>query len=343
MTQPTLPIKNKSDFGTYWGDSLLNVDEERNLPIIEKLLWERDVIFLIGKEKVGKSIFVLQLASSISSGEDFLDTFKILHSLPIWYIQAEGKRLATVKNLKSMMKVVSLNPDNFFHTYAPAIKLNTPQGYNKLLSLLNVLPATPRVIFIDPLYKTVKGSLKDEEVAVNWTDNIALLADRCNATIFVTHHVHRSYRLDDGSFAEEGDDAIFGSFIWKAFCDHVFLLRRHKDRGLTLSCDTQRSAEVEERLDLQLVQPSPLYFELKGTKTPCEELVKYHITQSDKGLCSEELVNLIKLSRASIMNALRSLYSKQEITKDLSGKRPVLYSVNKTQVPLSPVLPSSSV
>ena len=73
----------------------------------------------------------------------------------------------------------------------------------------------PRVIFIDPLYMCMEGSLSDDLAARTASKNIRVLNEVFGCSNMITHHEHRQIRAKktDG-YVVEGDNAVMGSFVW---------------------------------------------------------------------------------------------------------------------------------
>ena len=139
-------------------------------------------------------------------------------------------------------------------------------GLNHLITLINEAKISPDVIFIDPLYMSMLGSLSDDLAARATGRNIRRLGKLFGASIVLVHHEHRPVRRQkDSTIIDEGDNAVMGSFVWKAFVNHLIQLRLRQDKLRELSCSTQRNCRVIENMELELVQPNPLYYRIWGT------------------------------------------------------------------------------
>jgi len=105
------------------GHELISLPAEDNNYIIDKLLWENQIIVLMAEQKAGKSLLSLQMACALSCGEAFLDEFEVNKETRILYIQAEGDRYETINRLKNMTGKggINWNPDNFYHMFPAAL------------------------------------------------------------------------------------------------------------------------------------------------------------------------------------------------------------------------------
>ena len=152
-----------SEHGFYTGEQLINLPESISKPLVDKLIYERDVVILSGKEKSGKSVFAQQLAFALGSGEPFLSSFKS-HQSCVVYIQLEGKRSETRQRVNAMKQGVSWHSTNFNLVYEPGLSINTDQGLELLVhkidkGLIDNNIASPKLIVFDPLYMCVHGDL----------------------------------------------------------------------------------------------------------------------------------------------------------------------------------------
>ena len=318
-----------SDYGIFWGKDVLKVAPHKREPIIEHLLWEGDTVFIIGREKVGKSIFALQMACSLTSGEDFLDTFKIKREHHIVYVQTEGKRYETQERLDNMIYGIRCDLNNFTHIFLPNIALDTTQGIDDLENMLSDNGRKPDVVFIDPLYMSMMGDMKDAKAARAWIGNVRKLVGKYNAALVITHHAHRQKRAKDGSIINDGDEAVYGSFIWKAFADHMFMMNRG-DKVYTLSCDTQRSAKVVNKISFVLHHPRPLLFTIEDQEANTKSIMVYKYIQIEKSIDADSLMHKLNLPRATLYRALRRLLTTKMIVKGHS--RPVVYTLPKDPI-----------
>jgi len=318
----------KSEFGIFSGKELLEFEDSGGAPLIEGMLWDRDSILFLGREKAGKSIFCMQMACCLTAGEPFLDNFNVPTPVPILYFQAEGKRCETIRRLKSMLKVVPCNPDLFYLMYYPSLALDKDHGLKEMTNLIDQVEHLPKVIFIDPLYMSMAGALTDDYACRHMVANMRLLGERYAAAIVIAHHTHRPKRDAGGHYIQEGDDAVYGSFVWKAFADHTLMLSVNKDKSRTLTCDTQRSAQVPEKTDVTMVQPDPLFFELKEDAAPYTAAVLANVQIAGKiGLTTQDIIERTGLSRSAACKALRELLGIKKVHRPEPNKRPVRYVI----------------
>lgn len=307
----------------YGGKNLLDISEDKQQPIVQDFLYENDYVLLVAKEKVGKTLLGLQLACSLTTGTPFLDILEIPKPVNVWYIAAEGKDTDVRMRLVNISKQIPIDVTKMRLFCTTFLILNKEIGIKTLEKMLDDNPdCVPKVIIIDPLYITVDGSLKDDQVVNSFMRTITWLSHRCNASIMVFHHAKRAIKLKDGSTTEtSSDEDIFGSAFLKAGADNVFYMGNipHTNHKF-LRCDTQREATVIERLEFKLIQPSPLYFELVHATEHIPrtaERIKDLLRHKD-GLTMDEIRNTLGVSRQWILAGFKHL--KIEKSK---GRRPV--------------------
>ncbi len=320
-----------SDFRVYTGIELVNRPMEEDPYLIEGILWEGDCMFLLGKEKSGKSILALQLVCALVSGTPFLSKYEVVEPMEVLYVQTEGKVHETAERIKNMTceQGVSWSPARFNLLYYHSLALDTDPGYNQFRQLIGHL--NPRVIILDPLYMSMQGDLSDNTTARRMVRNLRRLAEEFNSSLVVVHHQHRPYRNKQGEqVIDGGDDSIFGSFVWKAFADHVMSLYVRKDKVRLLTCHTQRSARVIENVEMQLIAPYPLLYSIIGEdqKPYVREVLEHILKTVDprKGVTAKELEVSMTLSKSAIKKSLMILHKESHIRILNVGHRPCLYA-----------------
>jgi len=315
-----------STAGIFTVRELLTLDLP-SVPLVDKVLWQGDNVFIVGNEKAGKSILSLQLAFALSSGQPFLGEYDVKKVCKVLYVQAEGKLGETQKRINSMLKVNDCDQENLHIAYFPSLALDTEEGFLSFVQLLGERSLKPDVIFLDPLYHSMDGSMTDELDSRRMTRRLRKLGDILGVTIIVVHHTHKPIRTKEGKVIDEGDDSIFGSFVWKAWADHTLLFRFNKAQQLRiLSCNTQRSGDVLEYDELILIDKPYLSFNRKLESTrPYELCVRMALEDSKtEGVTRDALVEKTGLSMTSVEKSLTKLIRAEEAVKCVE-KRPVRY------------------
>ena len=309
--------------GRYLARDLVTADLKGSSPLIENLLFERDNTILLGKEKSSKSILALQMACALSSGCPFLNSFNVPKPVDVVYLQAEGKLSGTRDNLLNMSRIVDVDLDRLMFLYYPSIPLDTKIGYTEIVSQINSWKR-PEVIIIDPLYMAMSGDLKDDVASRRMVENMRMLSETYQATLVLVHHAHRPVRRE-GVTINEGDDAIFGSFVWKAFPDNLIMLEKvqgHKNNR-RLSCSTQRTGAIHEASELVLIEPTPLYFELRGDGLPIDDLVLGNL--DTEPMTVKMLSEKIKRTYHYVFNSLYRLQNQRKVVRLNPGKNPAYF------------------
>ena len=255
--------------GLYSGQDFLSQDFPTSSVIVENFLWQGDHNLLIGKEKSGKSLLGLQLLCALTSGEPLFGLLHVPEPKTVLYCQGEGKLPDTRHNLDRMLSVLPCDRSRFAIAYFPALPLDTEEGFALLCQHIDAW-GKPDVLILDPLYMFMRGDLIENEDARRMVANLRRLGMKYSGlTLLIFHHAHRPIRKE-GRILEEGDDSLFGSFVWKAYPDNVYLLEKLtkaiSDKRRRLACDTQRMAQVIPSVNLLLEDSNALYYRLAEEK-----------------------------------------------------------------------------
>lgn len=308
------------------GRDIFELPYKKNDYVLEGFLWRNDITILVAKEKVGKTILLTQIACALTCGEKFLGSFKISRPQKVLYIQTEGTMYQTQENMAKTISEggVKWNPDNWMHMFCPAIALDKEEGLEYVKSRIDDASNNgfkPDVIFIDTLYMSLSGKLTDDTSARAFCGNIRRLQETYNCSFIISHHEHRTKRDNFGGKIDEGDDAIHGSFVWKAFPSHVMRLTRNLRTGLrTLTCSTSRNGKAVEELKMQLVQ-MPLMFEVSDSELTMSSSSLILKTIKNSGeITFKQLEEITQLSESSIKKNIASLQRDNLITVKRVGR-----------------------
>ena len=326
-----------SEFGLYTGHDLLKEEEPGESPLIQNILYQGDVAFFVAEEKSGKSIFGLQLACALTSGEPLFGMFEVPEPHMVLYVQAEGRRSETSRRLQVMVKTLQFNPELFRLLWTPGLELDTITGRNQFIQQVSTIKPAPKLIIIDPLYTSVRGNLSDGEVTSGTIRTFRMILDAFQTSLFVFHHAHRMKRDLKGFEIDEGDDILYGSKFWKACADHIFLGKMDKKaKRLVVTCDTQRTANIVDKMDLILREPDPLHFEsIEATPHPAtgesRQGVEDYLRKHEAGCPIHEIQQALILSRRTVFYCLGSLLREGKVSKDRpNGRGPAIYSLKQS-------------
>ena len=313
--------ETRSGFTIRYGPALWQI-QETNHPLVDGVLWEEDVIMLLGSEKAGKSILGMQLAYNLTSGEAFLDKYPITAPIPVLYLQTEGKPAEMLDRMKAMREAVAIDDLKFYHLFKRFFPLDQRESIDALNRAISKLPVPPKVIIVDSLYTSMMGDLIDNADVRRLLEHLSGLIDKWHCALVLIHHETKEQR-ESGQIVERGDKGSYGSIFLRAWSGHILYLKKHANKLRTLTCDTQRSGKVLEKEDLIMIEPHPLLFQIAEDLTPSIAKVMTHIPPT--GISREDLIKTTGLSSASVDKAVRQLCTLHRICK--SHTKPVIYSL----------------
>lgn len=305
----------------YTGQEILDLPLDFRKPIIDSLIWEDEIIILVGKAGISKSIFVQQMMFSISCGEPFLSQYKSSTN-SIVYVQAEGTLPETKKRVRNMLEAVSWDSKRFNLLFYPNVILNRDFGIKNFMKLIDDKIGegmeNPKLIVLDPLYMCMHGDMTKQEEASRMCKGLSIIREKYNCAILIVHHEHRPKMDEKGGWRQEGSESLYGSMVWQAFADTIFGVVGTAGGHRRLLCYKQRSGEVIEQIDLSFIQPVPLLFEIKGDVAPFIKTVQMNL-KKNFAITPYELVSITGLSYNSIKRAITYLRKAELITKEGEG------------------------
>lgn len=321
-----------SDFGCYSGEKFLSLELPPREWLVEGLIRKSDSVILVGNEKSGKSLFILQLICALTSGQPFLDTYNVGRPINVSYFQLEGELTDSQDRLKRMIETLEINPSLLNFYFYPPLELQN-RAYAQGLCNKIKENGTPDLLIIDPIYFAFMGSLSDDDIVRNFIGNVRIIKDTLKCAVILVHHTHKQRWSTDGFQIDEGDDASFGSKFLKAWADHVILFHYDSKKALrTMSCSTQRSGDIIKQCQLRLIEPSPLYFE-PFDKNPTSEMLIMNLLfqeQFKDGLTGNDISKRLDINRNTFFSSIKKLLVEDIVKK--SSTRPIVYWYNREKL-----------
>lgn len=274
---------------------------------------------LLGSEKAGKSIMAQQMLCHIVTGEPYLGKFAVKKSGPVVYIQAEGKRDEFVDRLNNISMGFNgpMSDDLFLHIFKKYCPLNIPLFrdaiFEKIDAQVKIWGCEPVAICIDSVYKAIDGDLNENRDIISFTNAIDEFISRYHSAVLIIHHDAKEWRDEKLQVMERGDKGAYGSVFLRAYVDHIIYLKMLKNKLRTLSCDTQRSGKTHgEVIDLLMVEPSPLCFQLKGDYRASTEIILHQLRLNDK-LSYKQLSSLTGLVQITLQQGMSTLLKDKKV------------------------------
>ena len=311
------------------GNELFTLPQEEDNYLIDRLLWENQIVLLLASEKVGKSILSMQMMCALTCGGTFLEEFDVFEPKKVLYIQAEGDRYETIDRLKRMTSEqgVKWNPDNFYHMFAPSLSLDTQEGYDDLCNKIIDTGFKPDVVCEDPLYMAMSGDLIDNLRSRMFCRFNRELQAKFNCSIIIDHHERRPSKDKSGRYYNDGDNSIMGSFVWKAFPSHIIRMIKKKDDTRVMTCSTQRNGSVVPEIHLRMHTKTPLMFTvISNDKCIAEQMLKI-MRIENRPMTLKEFVDNYGLAVGSVGKALPKLAREGKVQRCNPGHRPIWYKV----------------
>ena len=197
-------------------------------PVIEGLLNESEIAGLHGPPEVFKTIFCLQLAEALATGQPFLGVWQVPHAREVYFLETEMSVPALGTRLRKIY--AGYTPPSRLHFADPA-QLRTfrrASGIRGKVALVKdwVAAANAEVVIVDTANPFFRGkeSPNDETTAGSFFDELDSLP--VPTKLFVRHNHKRKLEDDDSDAAAK----IRGSGQFADVPDLLLELRRPDKR-----------------------------------------------------------------------------------------------------------------
>jgi len=301
------------------GDNLFKV-VDNSQPLIEEVLWEDDVVMLLGSEKSGKSILAQQMAFALTSGQPFLEKYKVPKPVPILYLQTEGKEAELASRMRCMNEILGLNKDLFYWIYKKFFPLDHKEFKDILIEKIEGFEHKPKVIFVDSLYTSCTADFNNNKECRTLFGALSVIQEIYKTAIVLIHHDKKAQIDDDGDRVHKGDKDMYGSTYLRAFVEHILYLNnpakttRAKTRYLT--CDTTRTGKVMPKEKLFLIEPKPLCFDIDDQDfLGIAKVIEHFFRSKGQPYTVEHMAQDLKLPKDWILRTFWRMMSINRIEK----------------------------
>ena len=298
--------KSNVEFGVFWGPEIRQKLGKKEV-LIEQLLYAGDVICISADPGVGKSILALQLMFNLTTGTPFLGTFDIPKVCNVLYVQSEGDRSETVERIEAMEGGLKIDDERWAHINIAGITLNTVEGFENFKKLSSLPGIEYDVIIIDPLYTTVKGSLKEDNVATDWIRNVRTIKELYKECAMIVLHHDTKETFQDGKAVPRRADNVFGSVFWGAYLSYNYKLTKHNNVH-TLTLGKRRTSKSLDKIEMRLMEPFPLmYVYADEDASIAKRQVEKVIIDNREGITAKGIIEKTELSKATVFRVLKIL------------------------------------
>lgn len=306
----------------------INSPQPKREYIAEGFINTKSCILVAADSGLGKSTVSLQVALQLSCGMPLFGALDVKKSYRCYYIQKERPREEIGERIEAMQKAIpQWNPDHFFlDDQLQHLNLSRESSWQPIID--RILPYTPDVIFIDPIYAGTPGLSKDE-VASAFTTFLTLLEQQTGATVWLNHHTTKATYSSDGKKIEK-EDPIYGSTWIKAHLTAAYHLTACKD-GVLLAKKKDSHLNLLTSIELEF-DPETFISTAKGEWGSGLDRLALFINHAEKSKLTfsmEDIKSQTDLSRTSVLRYFGTGQFKGRIHNlSTNGKRG-LYSVIK--------------
>lgn len=210
---------------TSLADLIETPPEQATFLVDQGILPKGGRLLIAGKPKVGKSIFVDNLALSLASGIPFLKQFPVDHPTRTLLLDRELSKGSLFKRLSDLMEDrvgYKAAVENLLIDHDHLIRLDMKEAYEVLYQLIEQNGA--EVIILDTAYKFMGGDVESSSALMKAFDTLDKLIHKTGVSIVMTHHIKKgsSHGKDNKDVADP--DGVAGSFLWTGWPNSTILL-----------------------------------------------------------------------------------------------------------------------
>lgn len=197
--------------------------------LVDQLIPGNGIACIAGRPKVGKSFIVLELATSIASGEPLFGQFEVDQKNVLIISKEDG-----IPELKERLEKMNVNHHlNISISTDQKIFFDDDSVVSKILSLVRQHNA--QVVIIDSFIRVYRGDENTSKGITIVHRVFKQLNDEGISIIFIHHH-----GKEDAQHARGGGDSLRGSSDIYAMIDTLLTIKKENEHTLFVSNDANR-------------------------------------------------------------------------------------------------------
>lgn len=213
------------------GEIILAPPDEAELLIEQGILSKGGRLLVAGKPKVGKSLFINNLALSLASGKRFLSAgsfsgFTVDHPTRTLLLDRELSKRSLFDRMQSLIADkpgYQAAEENLLIDHDHLLRLDQPNAYETLLQLVEQNGA--EVCILDTAYKFFGGDVESSSSLMKGFAVLDKIIHETGCAFVLTHHNKKSQVTSGRQNNDVADpDNVVGSFLWTGWPNATILL-----------------------------------------------------------------------------------------------------------------------
>jgi RecA-family ATPase len=249
---------------------LRDIEDDDRECYIEGILYEGQIVLLIGTQKVGKSYLSAQWSVALAAGADWgQGRLTIPKPRNVLYYQTEGTKFDLAERTNPIFEFYPAAGERWTGDVPEELDLSADVGIPTLIKMLKEEKID--VLFIDSLFSSMQGDINRSQDVSKVKATLNKIQGQCpNVAFVILHHEHRPIRDPKaGGFVNEGAARYAGSYVLAAMADQFWLYTEEKND------------EGERRR-----------FETAYTRSRSQDIDPFYVTIDENGLLHPDKVSM---------------------------------------------------
>lgn len=315
------------------GDALMEemIKKSDRKMIADNLLYEQTTIMFSADPGCGKSTISAQVAVELALGLPIFGYFHVEKPVKIFYIQAERHILELLERFKLLNETYPIEKakDNLIITDKyQHFNLINEDHCNGFLSCLRRDFQDAKVLFLDPIYSTVAGGLKEDKPSSAFTKMMSLIQIEFNCLLWYNHHTVKDSYFNGRKV--EKDDPYYGSQWLKAHVTGSYHIKS-SDVGVNLINKKDNYNILAKSIPLEYNSETGLCSVVEGNMSAIDKLKNFiklkEVTQ--KTFYFNQMQEATQLCTRTLRELLLHSSIKDRISVISSHKNKKLYQISQ--------------
>lgn len=264
-------------------DWLIQADDFSRQPapikwMVKSWLQDQALIMVHGPSGGGKTFVVLDWCMHIAAGKPLWANHRVRHG-NIIYLAGEGHHglKSRIAAWKQYYQVEHLN----MWLSKDGCDLNTPEGYQRVVEHLRMLPELPSIIVVDTLHRFLLGDENSAQDAKTMLDACNALMNEFNCSVLLVHHT---------GVSEDAQHRARGSSAWRGALDiEISIVPGDDENPMKIVQRKSKDAEITAPMHVNLHSVN-INGWLDEDNEPVSSAVVVHVEYVEKSLNKDERI-----------------------------------------------------
>lgn len=241
------------EFGIWRGDEIYKHSSGIEVPVIEGLINQGDIVCFQAEGGIGKSVVLLQMLFNLTTAKSFLEMLNITKKHKVLWNMGESLKRKHVRRLNDMKKALEIDDKLWYFNNCNKMFLNHQESFDMFVERITEPNIKYDIIIFDPLYQFYLGDFNDVDKTKQFTANVREIQGMFpDSTIIFAHHSNKDQYFEGKKI--KNNKMLTGSMMWQAFFTTIYNIEKHGGYHY-INSNKDRDGDAIQSIKMKMIVP----------------------------------------------------------------------------------------